>query len=109
MRLFDQRSALRDRTTPLALRLFVACLACWLFMAPQVMYSSAVVAFCEEYGCTTPPLIEEEEVCHSEVPPRTILNARHASPDADEIALPHWEELLLHTLHGEVPHPPPWA
>ncbi|MBX2974144.1 MAG: hypothetical protein KF797_13690 [Flavobacteriales bacterium] len=108
MSLIDRRHAPRDRAC-IALRLFVGCLCVWLFMAPQVSYSAAVIAFCDEYGCTTLPLIEEEEVCHSAIPPRAMPTDAHASPEADEVALPHWEELLLHTLHGEVPHPPPWA
>ncbi|HRF80060.1 MAG TPA: hypothetical protein PL070_08235 [Flavobacteriales bacterium] len=90
-------------------RLFATFLCWWLFMAPQVTYSTSVIAFCNEHDCSIPPLMEEEEVCHVAVPPRASVNDAHASPEAHEVALPHWEELLLHTLHGEVPHPPPWA
>ncbi len=81
----------------------------WLFMVPQVMYSSAVLAFCTEYGSTAPPLIEEEEIHHAGIPPLMAADVQHAPGDPDEVALPHWAELLLHTLHGEVPHPPPWG
>ncbi|MBL7952146.1 MAG: hypothetical protein JNM62_10550 [Flavobacteriales bacterium] len=101
----------RDRCSlrSMALRLFTALMCGWLFMVPQVMYSGAVVDLCEEYGTNTPPLIEEEEVHQTGVPPRSLLASGHAPCDLDEVELPHWEELLLHTLHGEVPHPPPWA
>jgi|GEM_PF-1508633 len=81
----------------------------WLFMVPQVMYSTAVLEFCAEYGSTTPPLIEEEELHHSGIPPLTAVSVKHAPGDPDKVELPHWEELLRHTLPREVPHPPPWA
>jgi hypothetical protein len=92
-----------------ALRLFTALMCGWLFIVPQVMYSSTVLDFCKEHGTNTPPLIEEEEVHHTGVPPHYFVAECHAPCDHDEVELPHWEELLLHTLHGEVPHPPPWA
>lgn len=91
------------------MRVFASFMCFWLFMAPQVSYSTAVVTFCKEQGCSTPPVVEEEEVCHSAVPPRHWVTEVRASSDPDEATLPHWEELLLHTLHGEVPHPPPWC
>jgi len=93
----------------LVVRLFAALMCGWLFMVPQVMSSTAVLALCDEQGCSLPPLTEEEEVGHSAVPPRAWPSDAHTSSDPDELALPHWEELMLHTLHGEVPHPPPWA
>lgn len=96
-------------TRGVARRVFALLLGIWLFMVPQVMFSTAVLAFCDEFGATTPPLIEEEEVHQTGVPPCAVVPAGHSACDTDEQALPHWEELLLHTLHGEVPHPPPWA
>lgn len=90
-------------------RIFASLLGIWLFMVPQVMFSTALLAFCDEVGATTPPLIEEEEVHHTGVPPGPLMPASHSGCDPDEVALPHWEELLLHTLHGEVPHQPPRA
>ena len=96
---------------PMALlpKLVVLLFCGWLFALPQVQGSRAMKVFCEEQGCTVPPLAEEEEVGHSAIPPRACPGQAHASAHADEPELPHWEELMLHTLHGEVPHPPPWA
>lgn len=89
---------------------FFSLLMCgWLFMVPQVMFSTAVMSFCDEYGTSAPLLVEEEEVHQKDVPPRLVISPGHTTSDPDESPLPHWEELLLHTLHGEVPHPPPWA
>lgn len=99
----------RTAVTSVVIRLLAGLLCGWLFMVPQVMFSSAVVDFCDEYGTGTLPLIEEEEVHQSGIPPRTFPSSCQASCDLDAAELPHWEELLLHTLHGEVPHPPPWA
>lgn len=98
-----------SRTPGVAMRFFAAIMCSWLFMVPQVMFSASVMAYCDEQGCSLPPVAEEEEVGHSAVPPRTWSSTEHTSFDTDEIALPRWEELMLHTLHGEVPHPPPWA
>lgn len=92
-----------------ALRAFCMLMCGWLFMVPQVMFSAAVLDLCDEYGTSAPPLIEEEEVHQTGIPPRAFPSTCHAPCDHHEVELPHWEELLLHTLHGEVPHPPPWA
>lgn len=83
-------------------------MGCWLLMAPQVSCCDEMLALFEEQGSSAPPLIEEEEVHHKDVPPRSLVEFRSATADIGP-SLPHWEELLLHTLHGEVPHPPPWA
>ncbi len=101
--------ARRIALSRVALHVFSMLMCGWLFMVPQVMFSAAVLDFCAEYGTSTPPLIEEEEVHQAGIPPRPFVSACHAQCDHDEVELPHWEELLLHTLHGEVPHPPPWA
>jgi hypothetical protein len=91
------------------LRLVAMGLCALLFLAPLITYSNEVITFCQEQGCTTPPLIEEEEVAHAAIPPGDRSLLEHPTMDMDKAVLPHWEELLLHTLHGEVPHPPPWA
>ena len=98
----------RPKRTAFAPRVLALCMAGWLCVIPQVICSSQLMAWCEEYGTSVPPLIEEEEVHHKDVPPRHAMVIRHGLADLVP-QLPHWEELLLHTLHGEVPHPPPWA
>lgn len=104
-----KRSLVKSPRLSIALRLFTWLMCGWLFMIPQVMFSTAVLSFCDEFGASAPPLIEEEEVHHTAIPPCSALASAHGHTDHDEVELPHWEELLLHTLHGEVPHPPPWA
>lgn len=99
---------MRSVTKRPVLRVLAMLMGAWLFLVPQVVCSSAVLALYEEQGTTPPPLIEEEEVAHKDVPPGHTVVLHRSLSDASP-RLPHWEELLLHTLHGEVPHPPPWA
>ena len=84
-------------------------MALWLFVLPQIICSSTMLSLNAEYGTAPLSLVEEEEIHHSGIPPLMTAGVHHAPGDADELELPHWAELLLHTLHGEVPHPPPWA
>lgn len=97
----------RDRRRPLALRGFAASLCIILFLAPLLACSTSVMALCEEQGCTTPPLVEEEEACHA-IPPRHGVIEHRAATDALKAILPTWEAQVLYVQHGEVPHPPPW-
>lgn len=92
----------------MVLRPFAMFLCLALFMAPQLSYSTAVITFCEEQGCTTPPVVEEEEVCHA-VPPRHGLIEHRPTTVRDTATLPHWEERVPRVQEGEVPHPPPWS
>ncbi len=93
----------------IVLRWFAICMGVWLFLVPQVMFSASVQALCEEYDTTLPPITEEEEIHQCAVEPGGTASTLSAQVDVDEEPLPQLEELLLHTLHGEVPHPPPWG
>ena len=90
------------------MRVFAVLFSCWMCMVPQVMGSSTVKALCEEAGSTPLPLIEEEEVGHALSEP---LQAMHpnSSEGVDDTLLPHREDRPLRSLHGEVPHLPPWS
>jgi len=103
------RSAHLTGGSGLVMRCFAMFMGVWLFLVPQIMFSASIQALCEEYGTTLPPITEEEEVNHCAVEPGGTAATLSAQVDVDEEPLPHWEELLLHTLHGEVPHPPPWG
>lgn len=81
----------------------------WLLLLPQLLFSAAVQAHCEEHGTSLPPITEEEEVHECVVGSERKPPAAPTHIDLDERPLPHWQALLLHTLHGEVPHPPPWG
>lgn len=81
----------------------------WLLTLPQVLFSAAVQAHCEEYGTTLPPITEEEEVHECVLGTERKPPAPPPHMDLAEALLPHWQESILPTLHGEVPDPPPWA
>ncbi len=105
---FCPRLSLRDRSRPVTLRLFTSFLCLTLFLAPLLSNSTVVIQFCEEQGCTTPPVVEEEEVCHA-IPPRHGAIGPHPGPFSQKAILPTWEEQVQRLQHGEVPHPPPWS
>lgn len=91
-----------------ALRSLALVFALWLFIVPQVMSTSTVIDLCEEAGSTPLPLIEEEEVKHASTPPPgglkgTGLDGMH------NIILPEGPDRPQQSLHGEVPHLPPWC
>ena len=79
----------------------------WLFMVPQIMFSSTVPAFCDEYGTASAPQVEEEEVEHLGMAPSTFT-LHQPCRDHDVEALPNWVVILVHVPHGDVPHLPPW-
>ena len=88
-------------------RLFALFLGIWLFMVPMVIFSAEVIAFCEDHGTTTIPLIEEEEVkleCTTNDP---SIDIDRSSTEEVSSPLPHWEELPHCSLYGEVPLRPP--
>jgi len=83
-------------------------LGAWLFVTPQVMYSNTVMDLCEEAGGSTLPLIEEEVAKHvSTQPPGSFLSL--GSMAAWDSELPSTDDRPLGSLHGEVPHLPPWC
>jgi hypothetical protein len=72
------------------------------------MFSTAVMDLCEEAGGTLLPLIEEELAKHVGTQPPCSIRAMGsmASWDSD---LPNVDDRPLGSLHGEVPHLPPWC
>lgn len=88
-------------------RSFALLLGVWLFMVPMVMFSAEVIAFCDEYGTSTIPLMEEEEVKHHAMngSGQIVLDRSRLFEDAME--LPRWEELPHCSLYGDVPLRPP--
>lgn len=88
-------------------KLFALVLGVWLFMVPMVMFSAEVIAFCDEYGTSTIPLMEEEEVKHQGTNDtgRMVLDRSRVFEEGME--LPQWEEFPHCSLYGEVPLRPP--
>jgi hypothetical protein len=102
-------SAVPGRTT-IALKglrsAFAFLMGVWLFMVPMVMFSSSVMAFCDEYGTSPIPLVEEEEVKHVGTSPNDGWMDRDRQ-DTSNTDLPNWEELPHCSLYGDVPLQPP--
>lgn len=82
--------------------------AVWLFLLPQFMASASVRAHFEEWGTSLPLMCEEEEVHAVATDPlKHFKRVERMVPH--EPLIPAREERVPHTLHGEVPHPPPWG
>lgn len=91
-----------------ALRAFAVVLSVWLWALPQVMYSKVIVDLFMEQGSCPLPIIEEEEVKQAGMEPPVSLKATSGSGPRI-IQVPKETDRPHQSLHGEVPHLPPWC
>ncbi len=82
--------------------------ALWMCIVPQVMTSTTVIELCEEVGSAPLPLIEEEEVKHVGTEPPANVKAM-ATIGPRILLIPAGTDRPHVSLHGEVPHLPPWC
>ncbi|MCB0769963.1 MAG: hypothetical protein KDC00_06110 [Flavobacteriales bacterium] len=86
--------------------LFAFLMGAWLFLVPMVTFTSSMVAFCDEYGASPIPLVEEEEAKHVGTSPYDGWMG-HDRQDMRNTDLPLWEEFPHCSLYGDVLLQPP--